>query len=79
MVRLQNEGVTTSIPFLHQNSTDLLTDLKNITVPPDAKSFSANATSMYTSIDTATSLQALNNIFTTYAEATQPHFLKIFL
>jgi hypothetical protein len=49
------------IPFYIKISTELLKELKELILPPRAKLFTVDASSMYTNIDTTTCLQALNN------------------
>jgi hypothetical protein len=65
-------------PSYIKNSTDLIKDLKAINIPQNAKLFTADASSMYTNIDTATGLQALNNIFSTYENRISPIFPREF-
>jgi hypothetical protein len=47
------------IPSYINNSTELIKELKQLQLPPGARVFTADATSMYTNIDTVTGLQAL--------------------
>ena len=65
-------------PSYIKNSTDLIKDLKAINIPQNAKLFTADASSMYTNIDTATGLQVLNNIFSTYENRISPIFPREF-
>jgi hypothetical protein len=64
------------IPSYIKNSTDLIKDLQTINLPAGAKLFTANATSMYTNIDTTTGLQAFQNLFNTYYEVIPTTFPK---
>jgi hypothetical protein len=43
-----------------KNSTSLIQDLKTLTIPEGALLFTADATSMYTNIDTQTGVSAIN-------------------
>ncbi|MFN9981691.1 MAG: hypothetical protein ACK53Y_17325, partial [bacterium] len=52
--------------------------LQTINLPAGAKLFTADATSMYTNIDTTTGLQAFQNLFNTYHEAIPTTFPKEF-
>ena len=65
-------------PSYIKNSTDLIKDLKAINLPKNAKLFTADASSMYTNIDTASGLQAFNNIFSTYENRISPTFPREF-
>ncbi len=65
-------------PSYIKNSTDLIKDLKAINIPQNAKLFTADASSMYTDVDTASGLQVLNNIFSTYENRISPTFPREF-
>jgi len=62
------------IPSYIKNSTKLIKDLKQLQSPPGAKVFNADATSMYTNIDTETGIQALQDLLTTHALHISPTF-----
>ena len=70
------------IPSYIKDSKQLLSELTQLTLPPEAKLFTADATAMYTNIDTATGVKAFEHLFETY-EAHIPHtfpkelFLKV--
>jgi hypothetical protein len=66
------------IPSYKKNSSDLVKDLKALHLPPTAKLFTANATSMYTNINTTLGLQAINNLIDTYHEEILGNFPKEF-
>jgi hypothetical protein len=44
-----------------KNSFSVIKDLKNIQLPPEARLFSADATSMYTNIETLTGITSIKN------------------
>jgi hypothetical protein len=62
MAGLQNEN-TTLIPSYVKVSTDLLIELLVLHILIEAELFIADATSIYTNIDTATGIQALQKHF----------------
>jgi hypothetical protein len=64
------------IPSYMKNSTDLIKDLQTINLPAGAKLFTADATSMYTNIDTTTGLQRFRNLFNTYKDSIPTTFSK---
>jgi hypothetical protein len=53
------------IPSYIKDSKDLLTELKSIYIPPHAKLFTADATAMYTNIDTITGVTAIRDLIAT--------------
>ena len=54
------------IPSYIKDSKQLISEIKLLQLPPNAKLFTADAISMYTNIDTATGIQAFRDLFTTY-------------
>jgi hypothetical protein len=66
------------IPSYLKNSSDLIKDLKTLHLPPIAKLFTADATSMYMNINTTLGLQAINNLIDIYHEETSGSFPKEF-
>jgi hypothetical protein len=66
------------IPSYIKNSTELLKELKPIILPPGAKLFTADASSMYTNIDTPTGLQVLTNLFEQNINSIPNDFPKTF-
>jgi len=54
------------IPSYVKNSKQILEELQDLKLPPNAKLFKADATAMYTNIDTETGLQAFQNLFQLY-------------
>ena len=66
------------IPSYKKNSSDLVKDLKALHLPPTAKLFTANATSMYININTTLGLQAINNLIDTYHKEILGNFPKEF-
>jgi hypothetical protein len=66
------------IPSYLKNSSDLIKALKVLHLPPNAKLFTADATSMYTNINTTLGLQAINNLIDIYHEETSGSFPKEF-
>jgi len=66
------------IPSYIKNSTELINDLQHVNLPKGAKLFTADATSMYTNIDTATGIQAFKNLFDKYTEVISTNFPKEF-
>jgi hypothetical protein len=57
-----------------KNSTDIIQDLKELTLPGNAKLFSADATSMYTNIDTTLGLETLKKFLCTNSTNISPTF-----
>ncbi len=57
-----------------KNSTDIIQDLKELTLPGNAKLFSADATSMYTNIDTTLGLETLKDFLCTNSTNISPTF-----
>jgi protein subunit release factor A len=51
------------IPSYIKDSKDLLTEIKQMTLPQNAKLFTADALVMYTNIDTNTGITAFENLF----------------
>jgi hypothetical protein len=49
-----------------KDSRAFLTDIKTMTLPPNSKIFSADATAMYTNIDTATGIKAMKDRLNQY-------------
>ena len=66
------------IPSYFKNSTDLIKELRHINLPKGAKLFTADATSMYTNIDTATGIQTFKNLFDKYTAVISTNFPKEF-
>jgi hypothetical protein len=66
------------IPSYIKNSTDLIKELRHINLPKGAKLFTADATSMYTNIDTATGIQTFKNLFDKYTAVISTNFPKEF-
>ena len=64
------QDVAKSFPSYLQSSFDLLQDFKTLNLPPDCRIFTADATSMYTNIDTDAAIQAIHN----YILANQARF-----
>jgi len=54
------------IPSYIKDSREFLTDIKTLTLPPNSKIFTADATAMYTNIDTATGIKAIKDILHQY-------------
>jgi len=55
------------IPSYIKDSRHLLSDLKHLQLPPNAKLFTADATAMYTNIDTNTGIWAFEMLFSEYS------------
>jgi hypothetical protein len=66
------------IPSYIKNSTKLIHDLKNLTLPQNARLFTADASSMYTNIDTRTGIEAFQHLFTLYTDLIPEDFPKDF-
>jgi hypothetical protein len=67
------------LPFIKshlKNSTSLINDLRDLHIPQDALLFSADATSMYTNIDTATALQSIEELILTHQHCLPHNFPK---
>jgi hypothetical protein len=54
------------IPSYIKDSRHLLSELKHLQLPPNAKLFTADATAMYTNIDTNTGIRAFKMLFSEY-------------
>jgi len=57
-----------------KNSTDIIHDLKGLTLPENAKLFSADATSMYTNIDTTLGLDTMKEFLSANSTNISPTF-----
>jgi hypothetical protein len=57
-----------------KNSNSLIEDLKSLDIPPDALLFTADATSMYTNIDTQTGISAVRDFISTNLNAIPSNF-----
>jgi hypothetical protein len=66
------------IPSYIKNSSDLIMELKTLQLPPSAKLFTADASSMYTNIDTASGIQAIHGLLETYHNCIPAGFPKEF-
>jgi hypothetical protein len=55
------------IPSYIKDSKHLLSELKHLQLPPNAKLFTADATAMYTNIDTNTGIRAFEMLFSEYS------------
>lgn len=67
------------IPTYLKDSNDLLKQIKSLPpLPPNAKLFTADATAMYTNIQTDTALEAFNFLFEHYKEEIPSDFPKTF-
>ncbi len=66
------------IPSYIKNSTELIHGLKNLTLPQNARLFTADASSMYTNIDTRTGIEAFQHLFTLYTDLIPEDFPKDF-
>ena len=67
------------IPTYLKDSNDLLKDLSSLPkLPPSARLFTADATAMYTNIDTATALEAFNFLFDHYKKEIPEDFPRDF-
>ncbi len=62
------------IPSYIKDSKDLLKELQTLQIPPHAKLFTADATAMYTNIDTNMGTQAFKDLFTTYNDQIPQNF-----
>jgi hypothetical protein len=65
------------IPSYIKNSTKLIHDLKNLTLPQNARLFTTDASS-YTNIDTRAGIEAFQHLFTLYTDLIPEDFLKDF-
>ncbi len=54
------------IPLYIKDSKQLIHEIKPLTLPPNVRLFTADATAMYTNIDTNIGIQAFENLFNTY-------------
>jgi len=66
------------IPSYIKNSSDLIKELKSLNLPPSAKLFTADASSMYTNIDTTTGIQAIQHLFELYHDRILTNFPREF-
>jgi hypothetical protein len=57
-----------------KNSTEVIKDLKDLQIPPNAKLFSADAVSLYTNIDTASDIQAMSDFLEANGSHISPSF-----
>ena len=57
-----------------KNSTTIIDDLKNLKLEPEARLFTADATSMYTNIDTTTGVNAIRDFIHSNANNISPDF-----
>jgi hypothetical protein len=57
-----------------KNSSSLINDTKTLFIPTGAKLFTADASSMYTNIDSTSGIQAFQTLFTTYNHLIPPAF-----
>jgi hypothetical protein len=65
------------LPFVKsyvKNSFEVINDLKDLKIPKDALLFSADATSMYTNIDTKTGVTSIQNLIQTHKDKLPPNF-----
>jgi hypothetical protein len=62
------------IPSYIKDSMALLQQLDSLELPPGAKLFTADTSSMYTNIDTTTGIDALSKLLWTHKESTDPSF-----
>jgi hypothetical protein len=65
------------LPFVKsyiKNSFMVINDLKDLKIPKDALLFSADATSMYTNIDTKTGVTSIQNLIQTHKDKLPPNF-----
>ena len=73
----------TLLPYVQsyiKNSTEVIRDLKTLHIPKGALLFSADATSMYTNIDTDLGLQAFADFFEDNKTKISPNFpINLFL
>jgi hypothetical protein len=64
------------IPSYIKDSKSLLSDLKGLRIPSNAKLFTADATAMYSNIDTDTGVNAFVNLFNVYKNQIPQNFPK---
>ncbi len=62
------------IPSYIRDSKALLIDLKSLHIPPGVKMFTADASAMYTNIDSNTGIQAISDLITTHQSSIPPDF-----
>jgi hypothetical protein len=67
------------IPSYIKDSKQLIHKIKQLTLPLNARLFTADATSMYTNIDTNIGIQALENIFNTNTSIPESFPKELFL
>jgi hypothetical protein len=66
------------IPSYIKKSSNLIKELKSLNLLPSTKLFTANASSMYTNIDTATGIQAIQHLFKLYHDRVPTNFPREF-
>ncbi len=66
------------IPSYVKEFNTLYNQIKNLKLPPNAKIFTADASAMYTNIDTNTVITSLTKIFRQYKDQISPGFPKEF-
>jgi len=66
------------IPSYVKNSSNLIKELRSLHLPPSAKLFTANASSMYTNMDTTTGIQAMQHLLELYHEHIPTNFPRDF-
>ncbi len=59
-----------------KDSKQLIQEINQLTLPPNARLFTSDATSMYTNIDTNIGIQAFENLFTRYDKSIPSTFPK---
>jgi hypothetical protein len=62
------------IPSYIKNSTELLQQLDNLEIPPGAKLFTADASSMYTNKDTTTGIDAISRLLQKHKDSNDSSF-----
>jgi len=68
-----------SIPSYLRNSNHILQELQNLPhLPPNARIFTADATAMYTNIETATAIEAFTFLLDHYAHEIPNNFPRAF-
>jgi hypothetical protein len=64
--------------YIKKNSFELIKELKSHHLPPSAKLVTADASSMYTYIDTTTGIQAMQDLFELFHEHIPTNFPRDF-